>query len=73
MPVMDGLTATREIRRMPGRDKLPIVAMTANVMADDLAQCREAGMNDHVGKPIDPQQLVAALVSLRPPADAPAR
>ncbi|HEX2824949.1 MAG TPA: response regulator [Burkholderiales bacterium] len=66
MPVMDGLAATREIRKLPGCATLPIVAMTANVMADDLQQCRDAGMNDHVGKPIDPQQLFDALLKWIP-------
>jgi two-component system sensor histidine kinase/response regulator len=61
MPVMDGVTATREIRKLPQLAKLPILAMTANVMAADREQCAAAGMNDHVGKPIDPYELFAAL------------
>lgn len=61
MPVMDGLTATREIRKLPKLASLPIVAMTANVMAADLQACTDAGMNDHVAKPIDPDVLFAAL------------
>ena len=61
MPVMDGLTATAEIRRLPGFDKLPIVAMTANAMTQDRDNCLAAGMNDHIGKPIDPQLLLAKL------------
>jgi response regulator RpfG family c-di-GMP phosphodiesterase len=54
MPVMDGLEATRRIRALDGavRD-LPIVALSANVMAEQIARCREAGMNDHLAKPID--------------------
>ena len=61
MPVMDGITATREIRKMPEWSELPIVAMTANAMAGDRDRCIEAGMNDHVAKPIDPDQLWITL------------
>ena len=61
MPVMDGVTATREIRKLSQCSTLPIVAMTANVMAGDRERCIEAGMNDHVAKPIDPDQLWATL------------
>ncbi len=66
MPVMDGVTATQEIRKLPQHAALPIVAMTANVMASDLDQCRAAGMNDHVAKPIDPGALFAALLKWIP-------
>ena len=62
MPVMDGVTATREIRRLPGFERLPIVAMTANVMAADRQRCFAAGMNDVVGKPIDLHELSSALL-----------
>ena len=51
MPVMDGLTATREIRQALGETRLPIIAMTANAMHDDRLACLAAGMNDHIGKP----------------------
>jgi signal transduction histidine kinase/DNA-binding response OmpR family regulator/HPt (histidine-containing phosphotransfer) domain-containing protein len=61
MPVMDGLTATRIIRQNPRFKDLPIVAMTANAMASDREKCLEAGMNDHLAKPIDPDQLFEAL------------
>ena len=63
MPVMDGLTATRRIRAMslPHADDIPIIAMTANVLPDQIERCLEAGMNDHVGKPISPAALLAAL------------
>ena len=62
MPVMDGLTATRAIRRTAGYASLPIIAMTANAMVEDRARCLAAGMNDHVAKPIEPDLLRAVLV-----------
>jgi len=61
MPVMDGLAATRAIRRLPALSTLPIVAMTANVMAGDRERCLDAGMNDYIAKPIDPDRLMARL------------
>jgi CheY-like chemotaxis protein len=61
MPVMDGMTATRSIRTELGLTNLPIVAMTANAMASDRDACLEAGMNDHVGKPFDLNDLVRVL------------
>jgi two-component system sensor histidine kinase/response regulator len=62
MPVMDGLTATEAIRSKPQLSGLPIIAMTANVMAADREKCIEAGMNDHVAKPIDPDELFTVLL-----------
>ncbi|CUW40317.1 protein of unknown function [Magnetospirillum sp. XM-1] len=64
MPVMDGITATREIRKM-GHADLPIIAMTANAMQADRDRCLEAGMNDHLAKPIDPDEMFATLLKWR--------
>jgi two-component system sensor histidine kinase/response regulator len=62
MPVMDGITATRAIRLNPRFASLPIIAMTANAMDRDREECLAAGMNDHLGKPIDPAQLLTTLL-----------
>ena len=59
MPVKDGITAMREIRAMPDKSRLPIIAITAKAMADDRAQCLEAGANDYIAKPIDVDKLVS--------------
>jgi CheY-like chemotaxis protein len=61
MPVMDGFAATRAIRADARRANLPIMAMTANAMGGDRDLCLAAGMNDHIGKPIDMQQLFTTL------------
>ena len=63
MPVMDGLAATRFIRTMGDENKaqVPIIAMTAHAMTDDRKNCLEAGMNDHVAKPIEPAELFSVL------------
>ncbi|MBK1648459.1 response regulator [Rhabdochromatium marinum] len=66
MPVMDGLAATRAIRQQPRYRHLPIIAMTANALVDDRQRCLEAGMNDYVAKPIDPNQLYAVLAQHLP-------
>jgi PAS domain S-box-containing protein len=62
MPVMDGIEATRIIRSEPRFKSLPIIAMTANAMESDRELCLEAGMNDHIAKPIDPDQLFGVLL-----------
>jgi len=62
MPVMDGVTATREIRKLRGLGSLPIVAMTANAMEQDRRKCMEAGMNDFLVKPIEPKDMITILL-----------
>jgi len=69
MPVMDGITATLEIRSDGRFGDLPIVAMTANAMAGDRDRCLTAGMNDHVAKPIDPIALFKTLLEWIPPGE----
>jgi len=63
MPVMDGVTATRLLRQDPACQHLPIIAMTANVMREDIEKCLAAGMNGHVAKPIEPDDLWMALLN----------
>jgi signal transduction histidine kinase/ActR/RegA family two-component response regulator len=67
MPVLDGLAATAVIRRDPAYADLPIIALTANVLAADRARCAEAGMNDFLAKPLDPHALWDALLKWVPP------
>jgi len=63
MPVMDGLTATRRIRALslPAAATTPIVAMTANVLPEQIAKCVEAGMDGHLGKPMNTTELLNTI------------
>jgi CheY-like chemotaxis protein/signal transduction histidine kinase/CHASE3 domain sensor protein len=61
MPVMDGLTATREIRKNPDWKKLPVIALTAKAMPDDQQRCIEAGANDYMAKPLDVEKLLSLV------------
>lgn len=61
MPVMDGYTATREIRKNPAFARTPILAMTANAMAGDREKVLEAGMNDHIAKPLNVAAMFATM------------
>jgi len=70
MPKLDGIAATRAIRRMPERGTVPILAMTANAFDEDRDACLAAGMNDHVAKPVDPSRLYATLIHWLPEAPA---
>jgi len=66
MPVLDGLTATQEIRKLPGCASLPIIAMTANAMKEEKERCMRAGMNDYITKPINPPLLFETLLRFTP-------
>ncbi len=67
MPVMNGLDATREIRKLenPYASKIPIIAMTADAFSENIAECLEAGMNGHIAKPIDINNVIRELRKLR--------
>jgi CheY-like chemotaxis protein/HPt (histidine-containing phosphotransfer) domain-containing protein len=68
MPVMDGIEATRRIRALPGpASSTPIVALTANVYAEQIRMFKEAGMDGHVGKPFRREQILAAVAKAREP------
>jgi CheY-like chemotaxis protein len=62
MPVMDGLTATRTVRKELGLHDLPVIALTAGVLPEQRREAEEAGCNDFVAKPVDREELVATLI-----------
>ncbi len=64
MPVMDGCEATKVIRKMerPDAKTVPIIAMTASTFSEDVARCKDAGMDEHIPKPLDVKQLMAAIM-----------
>ncbi|MCK6389387.1 MAG: MASE1 domain-containing protein [Zoogloea sp.] len=61
MPKLDGISATRQIRQIPGREAMPIIAMTANAFSEDRARCMDAGMNDFLSKPVVPDKFYSTL------------
>ena len=63
MPVMDGIEASREIRRIANQENLPILALTANAFAEDRARCIAAGMNDFIAKPFEPEDMFKTLLA----------
>ena len=67
MPVMNGLEATREIRKLenPYAAGIPIIAMTADAFSENVAECFEAGMNGHIAKPIDINNVIKELRKIR--------
>lgn len=71
MPVMDGYAATRALRQQPQWRDLPVIAMTANALVGDRDKVLAAGMNDHVAKPINVNELFATLARWIHPAAAP--
>ncbi|MDO9224441.1 MAG: ATP-binding protein [Pseudomonadota bacterium] len=62
MPKLNGVDATRAIRVLPGHEHTPILAMTANAFDEDRRTCIDAGMNDHIGKPVEPDTLYETLL-----------
>jgi two-component system sensor histidine kinase/response regulator len=72
MPGMDGFTATKRLRTDPRLQNFPIIAMTAHALVEERQRCLDAGMNDHVSKPIDPDALFATLMRWAKPRPRPA-
>lgn len=70
MPVMDGLEATRRLRALPGLESVPIIALTAHARPEERQVCLDAGMNDHITKPIDPDTFFDVLQRHLQAADA---
>ncbi|MDX9995280.1 MAG: response regulator [Rhodocyclaceae bacterium] len=70
MPHMDGIAATMQIKRLPGREQVPILAMTANAFTEDRQACLNAGMVDHVAKPVNPDALFASILHWLPATPA---
>jgi CheY-like chemotaxis protein len=65
MPVMNGYEATQKIRALTnGKSSIPIIAMTANVMKEEVERCYEAGMDDFIGKPFDTKELLQKMGGL---------
>ena len=69
MPILDVVEATREIRRLPGMQATPIIAITANAFIEDRNICLDAGMNDFLSKPFDPKRLYAISLKWMPALD----
>jgi CheY-like chemotaxis protein len=67
---MDGIKATRRIRALSGYERTPILAMTANAFAEDRERCLAAGLDDHIPKPVNPEQLFSTLLAWLPQAVA---
>jgi CheY-like chemotaxis protein len=72
MPVMDGYTATREIRKNERFKNIPIIAMTANAMAGDREKVINAGMNDHIAKPLNVGMMFSTMAKWIKPLNSPA-
>jgi len=72
MPEMDGITATKLLRSYPHLKQIPIIAMTAHALVEERNRCIDAGMNDHVSKPIDPDALFSSLLRWAKPKPKPA-
>lgn len=70
MPVLDGIEATKLIRQIPGKQSLPILALTANIFEEYRQRCTEAGMNDFVGKPVEPMALFSTILKWLPESAA---